>query len=247
MDHMGMIPRRLFLTGAAALTLSACGGDLLGPPDAGPIYPLRPAFPAPAAGEKVNWALSVLRPDVPGALASDRIALLQADGTMDYYAKATYPDQLPAMIQRAVIEGFESSGRVTAITRAQEALHADYNLLIEVKDFQAVYKSQDGVPEAVVAMSAKLNTARGRRIIGSLAVHKAVNASANSTGAATQALSQALGQAVTEIVAWTLATAPAIVPGQSAENSTASPAKELLHDVTRGSDNLPKSVPQPAQ
>lgn len=243
MRPAGIVPRRLFLIGVASFPLSACGSDLLGPPEAGPIYPLRPAFPAPAVGEKVNWALSVLRPDVPGGLDSDRIALLQADGTMDYYAKATYPDRLPAMIQRAVIDGFESSGRVTAIARAQEALHADYNLLIEVKDFQAVYKSQDGAPEAVVTMSAKLNTARGRRIIGSLAVSKSITAPVNSTGAATQALSQALGQAVTDIVTWTLATAPAIVPGQSPENSTASPAKELLHDVTRGSERLPKNAP----
>ncbi len=115
----GHDPRRLFLIGAASLTLSACGGDLLGPPEAGPIYPLRPAFPAAAGGEKVNWALSMMRPDVPGGLDTDRIALLQADGTMDYYAKATYPDRLPAMMQRAVIEGFEASGRVTAPWRAR--------------------------------------------------------------------------------------------------------------------------------
>lgn len=239
MSPAGTIPRRLLLVGAASLTLSACGGDLLGPPDAGPIYPLRPAFPA-VAGEKVNWALSVLRPDVPGGLDTDRIALLQPNGTMNYYAKATYPDRLSAMIQRAVIDGFDASGRVTAVTRAQEALHADYNILVEVKDFQAVYQSQDGIPQAVVALSAKLNTAHGRKVIGTLVVNKSVNASVNSTGAATQALSQALGQAVTDIVAWTLTTAPAIVPGQSPESSTASPAKELLRDVTRGSDGLPR-------
>lgn len=243
-NSAGMIQRRTFLAGAATLSLPACSSDLLGPPQAGPIYPLRTSFPAGATGEKVNWALSVLRPDVPGGLDTDRIALLQADGTMEYYAKATYPDRLSAIIQRTLVDGFEASGRVTAVTRAQEALHADYNLLVEVKDFQAVYKSQDGIPEAVVAMSAKLNTARGRRIIGSLAVNKSVNASVNSTTAATQALSQALGEAVADIVAWTLTTAPAIVPGQSPENSTASPGRELLQDATRGSDRLPRTPPQ---
>lgn len=247
MNHAGIIQRRLFLVGAASLTLSACGGDLLGPPQAGPIYPLRPAFPTAATGEKVTWALAVMRPDVPGGLDSDRIALLQADGTMDYYAKATYPDRLPAIIQRAVIDGFDASGRVGAIARAQDALHADYNLLIEVKDFQAVYKVADGVPQGVVAIGAKLTTAHGRKIIGSLAVSKSVDAGVNSTGAATQALSQALSQTVTDIVAWTLATAPAVVPGQSVENSTASPGRELLHDVTRGSDRLPKSAPPSSQ
>lgn len=247
MKHAGIIRRRVFLVGAATLTLSACGGDLLGPPEAGPIYPLRPAFPAAAVGEKVNWALAVMRPDVPGGLDSDRIALLQANGTMDYYAKATYPDRLPAIIQRAVIDGFEASGRVGAVARAQDALHADYNLLLEVKDFQAVYKVADGVPQSKVTIGAKLTTAHGRKIIGNLAVSKSVDAGVNSTGAATQALSQALSQTVSDIVAWTLTTAPAVVPGQSPENSTASPSRELLHDVTRGSDRLPKTAPSSSQ
>ena len=39
-----MIERRLFLIGASSLTLSACGKDLLGPPEAGAIYPVK-AFP----------------------------------------------------------------------------------------------------------------------------------------------------------------------------------------------------------
>lgn len=231
-----MLDRRLFLTGAAALSLSACGGDLLGPPEAGPIYPLRPAF-APASGPKVNWALSVLRPDVPGGLDTDRIALLQANGTMDYYANSTYPDRLNAIIQRALVDGFQASGRVDAVAREQEALHADYNLFVSVKDFQAVYAVQDGVPNVAVELNAKLTTAHGRKIIGNLTVTKTGNAGINSTGAAAQALSLALGQAVTDIVSWTLATAPAIVPGQSPETSTARPAEQLLTDVTRGSES----------
>ena len=71
-----MIQRRFFLMGASALALSGCGKDLIGPPEAGTIYVVRPHFPAaPAGGAKVPWALSILRPDVAGALDSDRIAL----------------------------------------------------------------------------------------------------------------------------------------------------------------------------
>jgi cholesterol transport system auxiliary component len=232
------IRRRTFLAGAAALTLSACGSDLLGPPDAGPIYPVRPTFAPPPAGPKVGWALSILRPDVPGGLDSDRIALLQANGTLDYFAKATYPDRLPATIQRALVEGFQASGRIDAVAREQDALHADYNLFVAVKDFQANYSVQDGIPQAVTVMTAQLTTARGRKIIGTFTTSKSLAASVNSTGAATQALSQVLGQAVTEIVNWTLTAAPAIVPGQSPETSTARPAEQLLRDVTRGSEQI---------
>lgn len=232
-----MLDRRLFLTGAAALSLPACSNDLLGPPEAGPIYPIRPSFTA-ASGLKVNWALSIQRPDMPGGLDTDRIALLQANGTMDYYANATYSDRLPAIIQRALVDGFYASGRTPAVALEQEALHADYNLFVSVRDFQANYSVQDGVPEAAVVVDAKLTTAHGRKIIGNVTASRTVNAGVNSTAAATQALARALGQAVTDIVTWTLATAPAIVPGQSPENSIGGQAEQLLRDVTRGSEGL---------
>src|SRR5690349_12897103 len=135
-----MIRRRIFLITASSLLLSACGGNLLGlgPQEAGTIYPIRPTF-APGNGAKVGWALSILRPDIAPGLDSDRIALTQADGSMDYYAKANYPDRVPPMVQQALLDGFESSGRIDAVAPEQAALHADYNLVTEIKDFAAHY------------------------------------------------------------------------------------------------------------
>lgn len=234
---MSNIQRRLFLIGASALVLSACGGNLLGPPDAGPIYPVRPSFPA-GSGEKVRWALSILIPDVPGGLDSDRISLMQADGTMDYYAKATYPDRLPAIVQHALLDGFEASGRIDAVAPEQAALHADYNLVTEVKDFSAHYSQPDGIPSVTVSIMAKLSTTHGRAIVASFVATQTGTASANSAAAVTQALQQALGAAVTAIVNWTL-TAPAPttqLPAQTA--SPGKPAEQLLPDTSRGSTHL---------
>jgi cholesterol transport system auxiliary component len=202
-----IMERRIFLAGAAALALSGCGSDLIGPPEAGQIYPVSPRFPsAPpdGAGPKVGWALSIARPDVAGGMAGDRIALFQPGGTQDFYADATYPDRLPSLIQRALLDGFETSGRIDAVAREQDALHADYQLLTEVKDFAAHYAVQDGVPTMTVAITAKLATAHGRKIVATLAVTHSASAGANSTAAATQALSGLLGQCVSEIVAWAL-------------------------------------------
>src|SRR5438045_3786936 len=129
-----MRTRRFFLAGGALLLLTGCDlQKVLGPPEAGAIFPVRPSFPA-GSGEKVGWALAVLRPDVAPGLDSDRIALTQPDGSMDFYAKANYPDRLPPLVQRALMDGFESSGRIDAVAPEQAALHADYNLVIEVKD-----------------------------------------------------------------------------------------------------------------
>jgi cholesterol transport system auxiliary component len=238
------IARRLFIVGAASLALSACGG-LIGPPEDGSIYVVRPVFP-PAAqvpqAAKVSWSLALMRPDVPGGLDSDRVALVQPDGTMDFFAKATFPDRLPATVQRALLDGFEASGRIDAVAREEDALHSDYNLLIEVKDFSAHYATADGIPTVSVSLMARLTTAHGRKIVAAKPVLVTGTASANSAGAVVAALQQALGQAVTQVVTWTLESAPAVVPGQSVETaSPGKPAEQLLHDVTRGSG---KKAPQ---
>ena len=203
MTHAMMISRRLLLIGACAAPLAACGKDLLGPPEPGPIYPVRPRFDA-VAGAKVNWALAILRPDLPGGLDTDRIALIQANGSMDYYANATYPDRLAPIVQQALLDAFEASGRIDAVAPEQAALHADYNLVTEVKDFMAHYSQPDAPPSVTVGITAKLSTAHGRTIVSSFTATQTATASANSAGAVTQALQQALGTCVTQIVGWAL-------------------------------------------
>src|SRR5690606_17110402 len=94
--------RRAFLFTAAALTLTGCS-DLVGPPAAASIYTMRPQFPvAPLA--KASWALALVRPGAPGALDTDRIALLQPGGIMDYYAGAQYSDTLPALVETVLLD-----------------------------------------------------------------------------------------------------------------------------------------------
>jgi cholesterol transport system auxiliary component len=239
-----MIARRLFLLGAGlggSLALSGCGGKLIdiGPPDAGPVYTVLPKYSAaPAAGQKVAWALSVLRPTVAPGLDTERIALTQPDGTMDFYAKATYPDRLPPIVQQALLNGFEASGRIDAVAREEDALHADYNLVTEVKDFAAHYAVADGIPTVTVALTVKLTTAHGRAIVASFSTVQTGTASANSAAAVVQALQQALTAAVNAVVNWTL-TAP-VPPQAGAAASPAKPAEELLHETTRPRNASPR-------
>jgi cholesterol transport system auxiliary component len=245
MIQRAMIPRRLFLIGVSALGLSACGGNLLGlgPPDAGPIYPVRPAFSA-GSGEKVSWALSILRPDVASGLDTDRIALVQPDGSLEFYAKSNYPDRLPPLVQQALLDGFEASGRIDAVAPEQAALHADYNLVTEVKDFAAHYSQPDGTPAVTVSITAKLTTAHGRAIVANFSAIQTGTATANSAAAATQALQQALGAAVTQIVNWALTAPPPKTQQPTQTASPGKPAEQLLHDATHGSDNMRGKTPQ---
>jgi ABC-type uncharacterized transport system auxiliary subunit len=123
-----MIQRRqllnnMFLAGASAFVLTGCGKDLIGPPEASPIYVVKPVFPAGAGGgTKVPWALSILRPDVSSALDSERIALFQPDGTMDFYAKATYPDRLSPIVQHAIMDLKRRAGSMRWRPRKQRCM-----------------------------------------------------------------------------------------------------------------------------
>jgi cholesterol transport system auxiliary component len=232
MMYRSMVARRGFLIGASSLVLSACTKDLFGPPEAGAIYPVNPAFPA-GSGEKVGWALAIMRPDVAGGLDNDRIALFQPGGILDFYARATYPAPLPALVQQALIDGFEASGRIDAVAPEQATLHSDYNLFTDVKDFSAHYSQQDGIPSVIVSITAKLTTARGRVIVSNISVSKRGTASVNSAGATTQALQQALGAAVTDIVNWAL-TAPVPKTQQPNAFGPVDSAQQLLRDSNRG-------------
>jgi cholesterol transport system auxiliary component len=239
-----MIARRMFLIGAGmtgSLALSGCGGKLLdiGPPDAGQVYTVLPKSPsAPAGGQKVAWALSITRPVAAPGLDNERIALTQPDGTMDFYAKATYPDRLPPIVQQALLNGFEASGRIDAVARDEDALHADYNLVTEIKDFAAHYAVVDGIPAITVALTAKLTTAHGRVIVGTFSTVQTGTAAVNSAAAVAQALQQALSAAVNAVVSWTLS-APMPAAQAATTASPAKPAEELLHETTRGVRNTP--------
>jgi cholesterol transport system auxiliary component len=202
-----LLSRRLLLAGASGLVLTGCS-SLIGPSRAPRLYVLRPALPPSVHGPKVNWALSIPVPDASAALDTDRIAIWRPPASLDYYADAAWPDHLPALVQSALLQAFEDSGRIKAVARDSDGAHADYILVTDLRDFEARYDKPDGVPVAVVRIGAKLVGALKRDIVAQFDAAEELSASENSVAAAVAALDEALARALTKIVAWTLA-APA--------------------------------------
>jgi cholesterol transport system auxiliary component len=207
--------RRLLLTGASSLFLTACSNDLIGPPPAPQIYALKPAAPARQSGGKVGWALEIARPHASDNLDGIRIALAKTQTELDYYADASWPDHLPVLVQTAILAGFEASGRIESVFREEDALHADYELSTDIRDFEARYAVPDGIPTAAVTLVCHMSDTRTRRIAASLTVSEAEPASANSVNAVVEAFDTALGKAVGQITQWAL-TLPA-PPAPSSE------------------------------
>jgi cholesterol transport system auxiliary component len=198
------LDRRFVLLGSGALVLTGCG-DLLGPPPALQLYMLKPPTGPSTGGPLVTWQLAVGLPIAAEHLDSPRIAITRGDTTADFYAESAWTDHLPVLVQNALVEAFENSGRIQAVSADGEGFHADYMLQTELREFQARYDTPDGPPTAVVRVEAKLAPTLGRQIVQSLpAVHE-VKATENTVPAAVRALDEALANVLAQIVNWALA------------------------------------------
>lgn len=197
--------RRGILTGGAALLLAGCS-DLIGPSSAPQqLYLLKPMGGPSTAGPKVAWHLSVTAPSAEEHLDTSRIALVQNDNSVDYYANSAWTDHLPELVQNALVEAFENSGRISGVAPDSDGFHAEYVLQTQLRDFEARYDQPDGIPTAVVRIEAKLAPSLGREIVANFTAAHETQAAANSVAAAVHAFDEALGVVLADIVNWTLA------------------------------------------
>jgi cholesterol transport system auxiliary component len=196
--------RRHILIGAfgAVLALGACalpgGGE---PPN---LYTLTPKNTFAADLPRVDWQLIVETPIAAAGLNTSRIALQRSPVTLEYYANANWTDVAPMMVQTLLIESFENSGKIVAVSRESTTLRADYLLKTELREFQAEY-DQSGPPRARVRINAKLARMPDRAIIASHTVERAIRAEGNDLPAIAIAFDEALGSTMRRIVEWSLA------------------------------------------
>jgi cholesterol transport system auxiliary component len=197
--------RRAVMLGTAAFLLAGCS-DLIGPSSTPlQLYVLKPLGGASTAGPKATFSLAITTTTASEHLDSSRIALIKADQAIDFYADSGWTDHLPILVQNALVEAFENSGRIDAVAADSEGFHADYILQAELRDFEAHYDVPDGIPTVMVRIMAKLAATKDREIMASLnSVHQ-VQAAANSVPAVVRAFDEAMGEVFSEIVNWALA------------------------------------------
>jgi cholesterol transport system auxiliary component len=200
--------RRTLLLGSGAFVLTGCS-DLIGPTSTPQqLYVLRPSGGASTAGPKVPWSLAIITTTISDHLDSSRIALTQSDSSVDYYANSAWTDHLPRLVQNALIEAFENSGRIAAVSADSEGFHADYVLQAQIRNFEARYDQPDGVPTVWVRVESKLAPTRGREIVASLNSIHQVQAATNSVPAAVRAFGDAIGAVLSDVVNWALSAPP---------------------------------------
>ncbi len=189
----------------AATLLTRC--TLPGSGDPSQLYKATPKTTFDSSLPSVDWQLVVERPIASVGLNSQKIALQRTPVTLDYFAHANWTDSAPEMIQSLLIETFESTGKIKAVSRESTQLRPDYALQSELRDFQAEYDTTGRPPLVRVRLNTKLIRMPDRVIIAGDTVERIARAQGNDMEKIVLAFDEALGQVMKRVVEWTL-TAP---------------------------------------
>jgi cholesterol transport system auxiliary component len=198
---MTLPDRRTLFLSLGAVFLTRC--TLVQPPMVPQLYVLKPTI-APEMGGAVRWRLAIAAPNAAQSLDTPRIALSRSATTMDYFANAAWTDPVPLMVQRLLLQAYETSGRIVSVDRDTAGLETDYLLETEVRDFAAHYSDPQGAPQVMVNIQARMVKMPQRDIAGSLAAQQQAQASANNLDSIVGAFNQATGAALAQITSWSL-------------------------------------------
>ncbi len=201
--------RDLLLSGLTVLT--GCG-LLPNVKEPTTLYTLTPKTTFPNDLPSVSWQLVVELPTAAAGIDSSRIALTHDPFTLEYYAKASWTDNAPGMIQTLLIESFERTGKIVAVGPESAGLRPDYILKTDLREFQANYRNDDPIPTVLVRMTAKLVAMPQRRIVRSITSEKSVKAATTKFEDVLGAFDDAVGHVFRDIVVYTLTT-----PAESAQ------------------------------
>jgi cholesterol transport system auxiliary component len=197
---------RALLATALILTLTGClssgGGKTVvySPPvriDA------RPDWPA------VNWSLVVGKPLASEALDSSSIAVRPQPGELQAYADAQWSDPAPDMLQTALVQAFEDSGKIASVGRQSAGLHGEFVLLLDLRRFESVYEDPARPPSAMVEVQAKLLANSGNRVLATKNFLAVAPARDKEVPQVVDAFRSAMTDLVGQVVGWTLGTGQA--------------------------------------
>ena len=185
------------------LLLGACFGGL------------KNDVPAP-----VNYRISAPKIAPGAALAADILVSVQAtapglDGTgiaarfpgsrIDYLAGARWPVRTPALIESALIEALQDSGRLRSVQGDFGRFRTTHTLTLEVRRFEADYTAGEP-PVAQVALAVTIGRQSDRSVLAAFTVAAEERASENRISAVVAALDAAFARAATDIATRSLDT-----------------------------------------
>lgn len=192
----------LTIAGVMAVLLAGCG-SIGGPRTEVTVYSPATAVTVDPSWPKVDWSLAIGVQAANAMLDSPRIAVRPTANELQTYKGARWADNAPDLLQTALVEAFEDSGRVPSVMRVGGgSSRGDYGLFVEVRQFETVYEG--GTPAAVIEVQARLVKLRGGGLVASQRFRQAVPGRTPQVDDIVTAFGEAMSALGTDLVTWTL-------------------------------------------
>ncbi len=153
------------------VSLSGCG-PLVELPGSGPAPRLFRIDPMTAINTQTVLGqdrpiVIVHEPEMPAALAIDRIAVIPQANEVQYLSDARWVDKPPRIIQSFLAESLNNLGLVTAIGAEAEAVSAEYHLFTIFDDFNITASANEAPPSVEISARIHLVEAQSSRLVAS--------------------------------------------------------------------------------
>ena len=193
----------------AASFLAGCFGGLKNEMPPPLIY--RIDTPAIEAGASLPADLSIVVERAAPGLDGDGIAGRWPGSRIDYVANARWAGELPRLLQDALVEAFQDSGRLRSVQDDVGRFRTTHTLVIEVRRFEADYTAGP-VPVAQVALAVTLGRNSDRQVLVMFTAEASEAATENRQTTLVAALDAAFARAAAEIAQRTFAALAAEPP-----------------------------------
>lgn len=181
---------------AASLLVAGCFGGLKNEQPTPVNY--RISAPKLAPGEPLAAdVLVAVAASAPG-LDGTGIAGRWPGSRIDYLAGARWPVRVPALIESAMIEGLQDSGRLRSVQGDFGRFRTTHSLTLEVRRFEADYTGGEP-PVARVALAVTVGRQSDRGVLAAFTVEAEERASENRVSAVVAALDAAFQRAANDV------------------------------------------------
>lgn len=181
--------------------LAACFGGLRNEAAAPVAY--RISAPRLVAGQPVAADLLVTVEATAPGLDGTGIAGRWPGSRIDYLAGARWPVRTPTLVESALIEALQDSGRLRSVQGDFGRFRSTHSIALEVRRFEADYTGGTP-PVAQVALAVTVGRHSDRRVLAAFSVVAEEQAGENRVSAIVAALDAAFGTAAAEIAAKSL-------------------------------------------
>ena len=189
----------------ACLTLAGCAALELATREPPKLFSLTPKSTFEENLPETDARLTVEVPTATAGLNTARIALRPSPTTLEYYARASWIDVVPVMVQNLLLESLDNIAKVDVLGREVVGVRADYALLTHIREFQADYQRQPDEPPLIrVRLQTRLVRLPRRTSLAATSIEHTVRAEGTSVDAVVRAFDEAFGKVVKRVVEWTI-------------------------------------------